>query len=95
MVSFFSAEFDFYVVNESMALDLTFSILCELLQQWEQTSAGVLVLLEWLLGKEDIKDLEAAALVMLLTSVLFTVRSVWVLSAVYSHHCRICITSQT
>ncbi|KAJ6666970.1 hypothetical protein lerEdw1_018972 [Lerista edwardsae] len=51
-------ELDFHVVNESMALDLTFSILCEMLQQWEQTSAGVVVLLEWLLGKDNVKDLE-------------------------------------
>ncbi|XP_053167596.1 thyroid adenoma-associated protein isoform X5 [Hemicordylus capensis] len=50
---------DFHVVNASMALDLTFSILCELLQQWEQTSAGVSILLEWLLGTE----LETTALV--------------------------------
>ncbi|XP_061481363.1 tRNA (32-2'-O)-methyltransferase regulator THADA isoform X2 [Rhineura floridana] len=48
-------ELDFHVVNATMALDLTFFILCELLQQWEQTSAGVSILLEWLLGKEDLE----------------------------------------
>nr|XP_056709358.1 thyroid adenoma-associated protein [Euleptes europaea] len=48
-------ELDFRVVNASMALGLTFSILCELLQKWKQTSAGIPVLLEWLLGKEDLK----------------------------------------
>lgn len=52
-----------------MALDLTFSILCEMLQQWEQTSAGVVVLLEWLLGKDNVRDLETTVSVMLLTSV--------------------------
>ncbi|XP_060103491.1 tRNA (32-2'-O)-methyltransferase regulator THADA [Heteronotia binoei] len=56
-------EFDFRVVNASMALDLTFSILCELLQLWNQTSAGIPVLLEWLLGKEDLKYLETTTLV--------------------------------
>uniref|UniRef100_A0A8C4VZP1 tRNA (32-2'-O)-methyltransferase regulator THADA n=1 Tax=Gopherus evgoodei TaxID=1825980 RepID=A0A8C4VZP1_9SAUR len=47
-------EFAFRVVNASMALDLAFGILCELLQQWNQTSAGVPVLLEWLLGEDDL-----------------------------------------
>ncbi|XP_015265644.1 PREDICTED: thyroid adenoma-associated protein [Gekko japonicus] len=56
-------ELGFRVVNASVALDLTFSILCELLQQWKQTSAGIPVLLEWLLGKEDLKDLETTTLV--------------------------------
>ncbi|XP_032630941.1 tRNA (32-2'-O)-methyltransferase regulator THADA isoform X1 [Chelonoidis abingdonii] len=56
-------EFAFRVVNASMALDLAFGILCELLQQWNQTSAGVLVLLEWLLGEdEQKKDLETTTL---------------------------------
>uniref|UniRef100_A0A8C4W1K9 tRNA (32-2'-O)-methyltransferase regulator THADA n=1 Tax=Gopherus evgoodei TaxID=1825980 RepID=A0A8C4W1K9_9SAUR len=49
-------EFAFRVVNASMALDLAFGILCELLQQWNQTSAGVPVLLEWLLGEDDAGD---------------------------------------
>uniref|UniRef100_A0A670JYT0 tRNA (32-2'-O)-methyltransferase regulator THADA n=1 Tax=Podarcis muralis TaxID=64176 RepID=A0A670JYT0_PODMU len=48
-------ELGFQVVNAAMAMDLTFFILCELLQQWEQTGAGVLILLEWLLGKEDLE----------------------------------------
>uniref|UniRef100_A0A8C8S7C6 tRNA (32-2'-O)-methyltransferase regulator THADA n=1 Tax=Pelusios castaneus TaxID=367368 RepID=A0A8C8S7C6_9SAUR len=52
-------EFAFRVVNASMAMDLAFGIVCELLQQWNQTSAGVPVLLEWLLGEDDLKkDLE-------------------------------------
>ncbi|XP_075781546.1 tRNA (32-2'-O)-methyltransferase regulator THADA isoform X2 [Pelodiscus sinensis] len=56
-------EFAFRVVNAPMALDLAFGILCELLQQWNQTSAGVRVLLEWLLGEDDIKkDLETTTL---------------------------------
>uniref|UniRef100_A0A8C4VYW1 tRNA (32-2'-O)-methyltransferase regulator THADA n=1 Tax=Gopherus evgoodei TaxID=1825980 RepID=A0A8C4VYW1_9SAUR len=56
-------EFAFRVVNASMALDLAFGILCELLQQWNQTSAGVPVLLEWLLGEdEQKKDLETTTL---------------------------------
>uniref|UniRef100_A0A8D0GYS7 tRNA (32-2'-O)-methyltransferase regulator THADA n=1 Tax=Sphenodon punctatus TaxID=8508 RepID=A0A8D0GYS7_SPHPU len=50
-----SAEFGFHVVNASMALDLAFGVLCDLLQQWNQTSAGVPVLLEWLLGEDDPK----------------------------------------
>uniref|UniRef100_A0A670K2N2 tRNA (32-2'-O)-methyltransferase regulator THADA n=1 Tax=Podarcis muralis TaxID=64176 RepID=A0A670K2N2_PODMU len=45
---FLPAELGFQVVNAAMAMDLTFFILCELLQQWEQTGAGVLILLEWL-----------------------------------------------
>uniref|UniRef100_A0A670JYE2 tRNA (32-2'-O)-methyltransferase regulator THADA n=1 Tax=Podarcis muralis TaxID=64176 RepID=A0A670JYE2_PODMU len=59
-------ELGFQVVNAAMAMDLTFFILCELLQQWEQTGAGVLILLEWLLGKED---LETTTFVSQLTSV--------------------------
>uniref|UniRef100_A0A8C4XZX5 tRNA (32-2'-O)-methyltransferase regulator THADA n=1 Tax=Gopherus evgoodei TaxID=1825980 RepID=A0A8C4XZX5_9SAUR len=58
-----SGGFAFRVVNASMALDLAFGILCELLQQWNQTSAGVPVLLEWLLGEdEQKKDLETTTL---------------------------------
>ncbi|XP_019371913.1 PREDICTED: thyroid adenoma-associated protein isoform X1 [Gavialis gangeticus] len=54
----------FYVVNASMALDLAFGIICELLQLWNETRAGVPVLLEWLLGEDDLnKNLEAATLV--------------------------------
>ncbi|XP_067421161.1 tRNA (32-2'-O)-methyltransferase regulator THADA [Emydura macquarii macquarii] len=56
-------EFAFCVVNASMAMDLAFGILCELLQQWNQTSAGIPVLLEWLLGEDDLKkDLETTTL---------------------------------
>ncbi|CAM2111111.1 unnamed protein product [Caretta caretta] len=61
--SFYIEEFAFCVVNASMALDLAFGILCELLQQWNQTSAGVLVLLEWLLGEDELKkDMETTTL---------------------------------
>uniref|UniRef100_A0A674I6T3 tRNA (32-2'-O)-methyltransferase regulator THADA n=1 Tax=Terrapene triunguis TaxID=2587831 RepID=A0A674I6T3_9SAUR len=57
------SKFAFRVVNASMALDLAFGILCELLQQWNQTSAGVPVLLEWLLGEDELKkDLETTTL---------------------------------
>uniref|UniRef100_A0A663ER01 tRNA (32-2'-O)-methyltransferase regulator THADA n=1 Tax=Aquila chrysaetos chrysaetos TaxID=223781 RepID=A0A663ER01_AQUCH len=46
-------EFALRVVNAPMALDLTFGILCELLQQWGEIRAGVPILLEWLLGDKD------------------------------------------
>ncbi|KAH0622745.1 hypothetical protein JD844_025339 [Phrynosoma platyrhinos] len=59
----FPAKLHFHVVNAEMALDLAFAILCELLQQWEQTGAGVVLLLEWLLEKEDLKELETATMV--------------------------------
>ncbi|XP_042330364.1 thyroid adenoma-associated protein isoform X2 [Sceloporus undulatus] len=60
---FRKTELHFHAVNAEMALDLAFAILCELLQQWEQTGAGVVLLLEWLLEKEDLKELEAATMV--------------------------------
>ncbi|KAM6460895.1 tRNA (32-2'-O)-methyltransferase regulator THADA isoform 3-T5 [Liasis olivaceus] len=53
------AELDFHVVNAALALDLAFSLLCELLQLWGQTGAGVSVLLEWLLKEDDLKDLKS------------------------------------
>ncbi|XP_018411906.1 PREDICTED: thyroid adenoma-associated protein [Nanorana parkeri] len=52
--------FAFSTVNPPMALDLTLGVLCELLQQWDEVSAGVPVLLEWLLGEDDLSDLETA-----------------------------------
>ncbi|KAM9382784.1 tRNA (32-2'-O)-methyltransferase regulator THADA [Phaethornis superciliosus] len=56
-------EFALRIVNAPMALDLAFGMLCELLQQWGQICAGVLILLEWLLGDSDLKrDLESSAL---------------------------------
>ncbi|XP_062980061.1 tRNA (32-2'-O)-methyltransferase regulator THADA [Elgaria multicarinata webbii] len=60
---FRNEELDFHVVNAAMALDLTFSILCELLQQWEQIGAGIPILVEWLLENEDLQDLETTSLV--------------------------------
>lgn len=50
--------FAFSTVNPPMALDLTLGVLCEVLQQWDEVSAGVPVLLEWLLGEKDLSDLE-------------------------------------
>ncbi|XP_062427880.1 tRNA (32-2'-O)-methyltransferase regulator THADA isoform X1 [Rhea pennata] len=51
------------IVNAPMALDLAFGILCELLQLWGEIHAGILILLEWLLGDNDQKrDLETSAL---------------------------------
>lgn len=51
-----------------MALDVTFSILCELLIQWDLASAGLPILLEWLLGKDDLEDFETTTLVPLASS---------------------------
>ncbi|KAM6460894.1 tRNA (32-2'-O)-methyltransferase regulator THADA isoform 2-T4 [Liasis olivaceus] len=56
---FRKTELDFHVVNAALALDLAFSLLCELLQLWGQTGAGVSVLLEWLLKEDDLKDLKS------------------------------------
>nr|DBA27195.1 TPA: hypothetical protein GDO54_011363 [Pyxicephalus adspersus] len=50
--------FAFCTVNPPKALDLALGVLCELLQQWDEISAGVPVLLEWLLGDDDLSDLE-------------------------------------
>ncbi|XP_064504430.1 tRNA (32-2'-O)-methyltransferase regulator THADA isoform X1 [Pseudopipra pipra] len=56
-------EFALRIVNAPMALDLAFGILCELLQRWGEIHAGVLILLEWLLGDSDLKrDSETSAL---------------------------------
>lgn len=53
------AEFEFCVVNPPMAMDLAFGILCGLLQHWDRVSAGIVILLEWLLGEDGLKrDLE-------------------------------------
>ncbi|XP_044285342.1 thyroid adenoma-associated protein isoform X3 [Varanus komodoensis] len=56
-------ELDFHVVNAAMALDLTFSILCELLQLWKQTGAGISIIVEWLLEMEHLQDREPSTLV--------------------------------
>ncbi|XP_009076195.1 PREDICTED: thyroid adenoma-associated protein homolog, partial [Acanthisitta chloris] len=56
-------EFALRIVNAPMALDLAFGILCEQLQRWGEIRAGVLILLEWLLGDSDLKrDSETSAL---------------------------------
>ncbi|CAJ0949274.1 unnamed protein product [Ranitomeya imitator] len=55
--------FQFYTVNPPMALDLTFGILCELLQQWNHVTQGVTVLLEWLLGEDDLSSVETTKMV--------------------------------
>ncbi|NXM33367.1 THADA protein, partial [Oxyruncus cristatus] len=55
-------EFALRIVNAPMALDLAFGILCELLQRWGEIRAGVLILLEWLLGDSDLRrDSETSA----------------------------------
>ncbi|XP_039213683.1 thyroid adenoma-associated protein isoform X2 [Crotalus tigris] len=56
---FRKTEIDFHVVNAALALDLAFSLLCELLQLWGQTGAGVSVLLKWLLKEDDLNDLKS------------------------------------
>uniref|UniRef100_A0A8C3LUW1 tRNA (32-2'-O)-methyltransferase regulator THADA n=1 Tax=Chrysolophus pictus TaxID=9089 RepID=A0A8C3LUW1_CHRPC len=45
--------FTFRVMNAPLALDLAFGTLCEQLQQWGETHAGIPVLLGWLLGDSD------------------------------------------
>ncbi|NXK30820.1 THADA protein, partial [Piprites chloris] len=56
-------EFALRIVNAPMALDLAFGTLCELLQRWGEIRAGVLILLEWLLGDSDLqRDSETSAL---------------------------------
>ncbi|KAM6367900.1 LOW QUALITY PROTEIN: tRNA (32-2'-O)-methyltransferase regulator THADA [Alca torda] len=56
-------EFALRIVNAPMALDLAFGILCEQLQRWGEIRAGVLILLEWLLGDGNLKeDSETSAL---------------------------------
>ncbi|XP_073409555.1 tRNA (32-2'-O)-methyltransferase regulator THADA-like [Dendrobates tinctorius] len=55
--------FQYYTVNPPMALDLTIGILCELLQQWNHVAQGVTVLLEWLLGEDDLGSLETTKMV--------------------------------
>ncbi|NXV15294.1 THADA protein, partial [Cepphus grylle] len=49
-------EFALRIVNAPMALDLAFGILCEQLQRWGEIHAGVLILLEWLLGDGNLKE---------------------------------------
>ncbi|KAK2535660.1 Thada [Columba guinea] len=55
-------EFALRIVSAPMALDLALGTVCELLQRWGQSRAGVPVLLGWLLGDSDPKtDPEASA----------------------------------
>ncbi|NWQ77060.1 THADA protein, partial [Columbina picui] len=55
-------EFALRIVNAPMALDLALGTVCELLQRWGQSHAGVPILLGWLLGDSDPKtDPEASA----------------------------------
>ncbi|XP_078085820.1 thyroid adenoma-associated protein [Mustelus asterias] len=46
----------FSVVNPSLAMDLGLGVLCELLQIWNQTSRGIVTLIEWMLAEEDTKE---------------------------------------
>ncbi|XP_072366552.1 thyroid adenoma-associated protein isoform X3 [Scyliorhinus torazame] len=46
----------FVVVNPSLAMDLGLGVLCELLQIWNQTSRGIVALIEWMLGEEEMKE---------------------------------------
>ncbi|XP_036606868.1 thyroid adenoma-associated protein [Trichosurus vulpecula] len=50
-----TTEFAFCLVNAPMALDLAVALLCELLPQWDPLAAGLPILLEWLLGEDDIR----------------------------------------
>ncbi|NXW83716.1 THADA protein, partial [Alopecoenas beccarii] len=55
-------EFALRIVSAPVALDLALGTVCELLQRWGQSRAGVPVLLGWLLGDCDPKrDPEASA----------------------------------
>ncbi|XP_073528138.1 tRNA (32-2'-O)-methyltransferase regulator THADA isoform X2 [Phyllobates terribilis] len=55
--------FQYCTVNPPMALDLTFGILCKLLQQWNHVAQGVTVLLGWLLGEDDLSSPETSKMV--------------------------------
>ncbi|KAG8443609.1 hypothetical protein GDO86_008960 [Hymenochirus boettgeri] len=56
-------EFPFCMVSPPMALDLALKVLCELLQQWKQLPAGILIALQWLLGEDSLGDLETIKMV--------------------------------
>ncbi|XP_044781795.1 thyroid adenoma-associated protein isoform X7 [Bubalus bubalis] len=57
-----STEFAFCQVDASSALDLALAVLCDLLQQWDQLTPGLPVLLGWLLGEgEDLMACEESA----------------------------------
>uniref|UniRef100_UPI00398F516E thyroid adenoma-associated protein n=1 Tax=Pristiophorus japonicus TaxID=55135 RepID=UPI00398F516E len=45
----------FSVVNPSLAMDLGLGVLCELLEIWSQTSLGIVALIEWMLGEDDME----------------------------------------
>ncbi|XP_063774402.1 tRNA (32-2'-O)-methyltransferase regulator THADA isoform X2 [Pseudophryne corroboree] len=57
------AGFAYCTVSPPMALDLALGVLCERLQQWDQVPAGVPVLLEWLLGEDDLSNAETVNMV--------------------------------
>ncbi|XP_006839467.1 PREDICTED: thyroid adenoma-associated protein [Chrysochloris asiatica] len=48
-----STEFAFCQVDASIALALALAVLCDLLQQWDQLTPGLPILLRWLLGEGD------------------------------------------
>ncbi|XP_012583035.1 PREDICTED: thyroid adenoma-associated protein isoform X1 [Condylura cristata] len=48
-----STEFAFCQVDASIALALALTVLCDLLQQWDQLASGLPVLLGWLLEDDD------------------------------------------
>ncbi|XP_063299969.1 tRNA (32-2'-O)-methyltransferase regulator THADA [Pelobates fuscus] len=52
----------FSAVTPPKALDLAFGVLCELIQRWDQVTAGIIFLMEWLLGEDDLSDLETMKL---------------------------------
>uniref|UniRef100_A0A8C5M868 tRNA (32-2'-O)-methyltransferase regulator THADA n=1 Tax=Leptobrachium leishanense TaxID=445787 RepID=A0A8C5M868_9ANUR len=55
--------FPFSAVTPPKALDLAFGVLYELIRRWDQVPAGIFILLEWLLGEDDLSDLETMNLV--------------------------------
>ena len=62
LTSLIFAEFAFCQVDASSALDLALAVLCDLLQQWDQLTPGLPVLLGWLLGEgEDLVACEESA----------------------------------
>ncbi|KAM6221231.1 tRNA (32-2'-O)-methyltransferase regulator THADA isoform 2-T2 [Rhynchocyon petersi] len=48
-----STEFAFCQMDASIALSLAITVLCDLLQQWDQLAPGLPILLQWLLGEGD------------------------------------------
>ncbi|XP_072436771.1 thyroid adenoma-associated protein isoform X3 [Chiloscyllium punctatum] len=48
-------DISFSVINPSRAMDLGLGVLCELLQIWNQTSLGIVTLIEWMLGEDNME----------------------------------------